>query len=794
MEKYFKRKSELELPLSSSTNRDDNSSKQRREEINLADLPSDPGLRPRITDYHPNDRDQVRRAYAQRGPRQPKEHIFPYKRYGIKDRRRFNKGWFTQFPTWLEYSIAKDAAFCLRCYLFKRDVGEQAGGDTFVSEGFSNWKCPEKLQTHEGGFNSSHQQASRMFDDLLKPKQSIQAFHFKQTDQARIEYRTRLNASIDCIRFLLRQGLAFRGHDESEDSSNQGNFLELLRFLADHNEDVKAVTLKNAPDNNKLISPAIQKDIVSAAAVETSNAIIMELGDAFFFFFFFFSVLIDESRDISTKEQMAVALRYVDKKGCVVERFLGIEHVTNTSALSLKAAVEDLFCRHGLSLSRLRGQGYDGASNMQGQFNGLKTLIMKENECAYYVHCFAHQLQLTLVAVAKNHNKIATFFNFVANVVNIVGGSCKRQDILKEKQATRVVQSVHNGVLRSGQGLNQETSLKRSCDTRWSSHYNTMISLIDMFPSIIDVLDTIAEDGASSEQKGEAEHLSHFIQSFGFVFNLHLMRSLLGVSNELSQALQRKDQDIVNAMKLVRMSKERLQIMRENGWSSLLDEVSTFCGINEIVVPNMDDIFLARGRSRRKAHGMTNLHYYRVELFYAIIDMQLQELNNRFTESNTELLLCVSCLSPFDFFATFDKQKLIRLAQFYPRDFSSSELMILSDQLDNYIFDVRSNIEFSKLEGICDLAQKMVETKKNGVYPLVYLLVSLALTLPVATATVERAFSAMKIVKNRLRSRMSDQWMNDSLIVYIEKDIFHSIDNEVIMQRFQNMKTRRNQL
>ena len=115
-------------------------------------------------------------------------------------------------------------------------------------------------------------------------------------------------------------------------------------------------------------------------------------------------------------------------------------------------------------------------------------------------------------------------------------------------------------------------------------------------------------------------------------------------------------------MKLVRMSKERLQIMRENGWSSLLDKVSTFCGINEIVVPNMDDIFLARGRSRNKAHGMTNLHYYRVELFYVVIDMQLQELNNRFTKSNTELLLCVSCLSPFDFFATFDKQKLIRLA------------------------------------------------------------------------------------------------------------------------------------
>jgi hypothetical protein len=306
---------------------------------------------------------------------------------------------------------------------------------------------------------------------------------------------------------------------------------------------------------------------------------------------------------------------------------------------------------------------------MQGQFNGLKTLIMKENESAYYMHCFAHQLQLALVAVAKNNNKIVTFFNFVANVVNIAGGSCKCLDLLKEKQATRVVESVHNGELSSGQGLNQETSLKRSCDTRWSSHYNTMISLIDMFPSIVDVLDAVAEDGATLELRGQAEHLSHFIQSFGFMFNLHLMKYILGVSNELSQALQRKDQDIVNAMKLIRISKERLQIMRENGWSSLLDEVSTFCGINKILVPNMDDIYVARGRLRRYTDGMTNLHFYRVELFYAIIDMQLQDLNNRFIESNTELLLCVSCLSPSDFFATFDKQKLIRLAQFYPEDF-----------------------------------------------------------------------------------------------------------------------------
>ena len=63
---------------------------------------------------------------------------------------------------------------------------------------------------------------------------------------------------------------------------------------------------------------------------------------------------------------------------------------------------------------------------MQSDINGLKTLILKENKSAFYVHCFAHQLQLTLVAVAKNNINIAEFFYVVSNLVTIVGSSGKR--------------------------------------------------------------------------------------------------------------------------------------------------------------------------------------------------------------------------------------------------------------------------------------------------------------------------------------------------------------------------------
>ena len=123
-------------------------------------------------------------------------------------------------------------------------------------------------------------------------------------------------------------------------------------------------------------------------------------------------------------------------------------------------------------------------------------------------------------------------------------------------------------------------------------------------------------------------------------------------------------------------------------------------------------MFLNRGRKRRKAQEITNLHHYRVELFCTILDMQLQELNNRFNETSTELLLCLSCLSPNESFSVFDKQKLVRLAQFYPRDFSTRDLMALEIQLDTYIMDMRDSEEFSGLKGISELAKRMVETKE----------------------------------------------------------------------------------
>ncbi|XP_073152995.1 uncharacterized protein [Henckelia pumila] len=700
--------------------------KKNRVEVDLPELQSDPGKRLKIIDFDSNIRERVRRKYYLDGSFQPREHEFPQTLIQ-RTLRRFNRAWFDEFK-WLEYSIEKDAAFCLYCYLFKNELGHQGGGDTF---------------------------------DLLNQEQHIETSLARSSEQNRQNYSIQLNAVIDCIRWLLAQGLPFRGHDESQNSINQ--------------------------------------DIVRACALETTNVILKELGDNFF------SILLDESRDVSVKEQLVV-LRFVDSKGCVVERLLGFKHVTSTTAQALKCALLDLLSAHGLSVSKIRGQGYDGASNMQGEINGLKALILKENECAYYVHCFAHQLQLALVVVAKNHINIASLFHLLCNIVNVVGGSCKRHDAFREKQAARIIQALENEEIIKGRGLNQESTLIRPSDTRWGSHYSTLLSLIQMFGYAIDVLDEIVEDGSHSDQRAEALRLvkdmqsfefvfnlqlmkSTFMQSFEFVFNLQLMKSILRITNDLSLALQRKDQDIGQAMLLVGICKKRIQGMRDDGWSILLDEVSNFCEKFHVDTPNMDDLYVGERRSRRKAKKVTNLHHYQVEFFNTIIDMQLQELNFRFNEVNTELLLSVACLNPSDSFAAFDRQKLVKLAQFYPKDFSPIQLLSLPDQLENFVMDMRMNFEASELQGLGDISRKMVQTRRDVAYPLVYKLVTLALILPVATATVQRAFSAMKIIKNRFRNRMGDEYLNDSLITYVEKDIFRSLSDDVIIIIFRKCQT-----
>ncbi|XP_019087367.1 PREDICTED: zinc finger MYM-type protein 1-like [Camelina sativa] len=560
-------------------------------------------------------------------------------------------------------------------------------------------------------------------------------------------------------------------------------FLELVKYTAGQNELVSKVVLENAPKNNQMICPEIQKDIVHCFAEEVIRFIIQEVDHDVF------CVLVDKSADVSDKEQMAVPFRFVDKHWTVKERFIGLVHVKETISASLKCAIDSLFAKHGLSMKQLRGQGYDGASNMKGEFNGLRSLILRENSSAYYIHCFAHQLELVVVAVAKKHFEVGDFFDMISVLVNVVGASCKRKDMIREEYRKRIEEVINRGEIKTGKGLNQ-LSLQRPGNTRWDSHYTTLLRLVDLFSIIIKVLEYIEKDGSDSTKRRQANGLLKYFNTFDFVFYLQLMLLILGLTNSLSVALQRKDQDILNAMSLVKSTKQQLCKLRDDGWDSLLTKVFAFCENHDTELLIMDDEFVDP-RKPRKRSNMTNLHHYQVECFYTVLDMQIQEFNDRFDEVNTELLGCVASLSPIDSFHEFDPLKVMRLSEFYPKDFTSVDRISLEHQLGLYIDNIREDERFANLKSLGDLAHVMVETRKYLSHPQVYQLLKLVLTLPIAIATVERCFSAMNIVKTSLRNRIGDKFLNDCLVSFIEKELFDKVTNDIVMKMFQDMKERR---
>nr|CAH65861.1 OSIGBa0126J24.6 [Oryza sativa] len=699
-------------------------------------LPFDPGERQPISSYPVNDQDAVRRSYIMKGPYQPYAHAFESRNIGNKP-RQFSPLWFYKYP-WIEYSVKKETAFCFVCYLFGKGRSKTSA---FVKGGWNNWNRTDALDLHVGGVASAHNAAQERYNLFITPHGAIDDKIVKVDNEERRLYKIRLTYSLRCLRFLLQQGLAFRGTTKVKSLTNRGNFIELLKWLAENNEEVDKFVLKNAPGNCTLTSPDIQKEIIQCCAMETRDQILEEIGDNYY------TILADESSDVSHKEQLALCLRYVDKSGRPCERFLGIVQVDDTTSSSLKEAIESLLTRHGLTMTQIRGQGYDGASNMKGEIKGLKTLVMKESPSAYYVHCFAHQLQLVLVAVAKENGDCVWFYDRVSLLLNIVGSSCKRHGMLRHQQYENVMKALECGILESGSGLNQEMGLPRPGDTRWGSHYKTVVNLIAMYPTIRDVLIALGRDTSARGDWPKIHIMVGVLESFDFIFYAHLMLDILGHTNELSECLQRKDQDILNAMSQVRLAKSKMQQMRSERWDSFLQRVTVFCNKYGIQVPAMEQNYVPYGRSARFAPDQTNDDHFRREVYIGVIDKISQELDNRFDEVNMELLTCMAALNPADSFASFEANKVHRLAEFYPDEFSSSELVRLDLQLERFIDDMRKDQMFKGLNSLVDLSVKLVETKRDKVYNWVYVLIQLVLLLPVATASVERIFSAMTFIK-----------------------------------------------
>jgi len=158
------------------------------------------------------------------------------------------------------------------------------------------------------------------------------------------------------------------------------------------------------------------------------------------------------------------------------------------------------------------------------------------------------------------------------------------------------------------------------------------------------------------------------------------------------------------------------------------------------------------------------------------------------------LLLAIACLNPTNSFSNFDKDKILRLARLYPKDFGDLAIEELACELDTLIANVHNDVRLSNMIGLVEFFRKLVQTKKHLSSPHLHLLLKLTLILSMSTTTVERVFSTIKFIKIKLRNRILDEFLIDTVITYFEIDLFQSLSNNDIMLYFQNMISHRGQL
>ncbi|KDO51959.1 hypothetical protein CISIN_1g039830mg, partial [Citrus sinensis] len=557
---------------------------------------------------------------------------------------------FLKFP-WLEYSISKDKAFCFPCYIFH---DKPSKNEVFIVDGVQNWKyvgCEKTCHfaQHERGHGSSHNDAMLKWSNLKDPSKHIDKTMNAQSSQQILENRLRLKTSIVATKWLAKQACAFRGHDESVNSLNRGNFIELIKLLVTMNEEINKVVLENAPKNTQYIAPKIQKELLNIIANKVRHKIREEVDDAKF------CIIIDEAVDESYKEQMVIILRYVDCDGFIRERFFEIVNVDETKALTLKNEICNMLAHYNLLVENLRGQWYDGASNMADEWNGLQYLFPND--------------------LSKEVHEVWLFFSKLSSIINFASASFKRYSELKSAREKEIIDLI---------------ALKE---------LETVNKFIEMFGATLEVLGKMINDGSNRDTHGEAKGAYREMKSFEFVFILLLLNKVLGISDILCRALQTKSLDILNA----------------------LNYISNF---------------------------------------------QLMELNSRFSEQTVELLTLSLALDPVDGFKSFDIDNICSLAEkFYPHNFTPNEL-----------------------------CRRFVETMKSQHYFLIDRLIRLVLTLPVSTATTERAFSTMKLIKTSLRSKMENEFFSDCMVIYVEREITNTVDSDSIIDYFYNLKSRKVQL
>lgn len=707
-------------------------------------------------------------------PKQPILESFP-----STNGRRFSTHLYKQHE-WIEYSEREDAIFCFSCRHFADNIlrkGEKMNHRTFIDKGFTKWRDAKALLLQHSQ-SERHMSSIKAWTDYknicLHKSVSIASQLCTSRSNEILENREHIKMLFKVAGFLGCQGLPFRGHDESVESSNKGNFIELLELLSEKNDNLKS---KMARRYGHYTSHEYQNDIISILGKKIKKSIIAEVKEARFF-----SLLVDETKDCSKKEQIVIILRYF-YEGCIKERAVGAYHMKDLTAASLSKFIIEILTSHGIDFNFCVGQCYDGASVMSGWANGVQAKVQEIAPNACYIHCYAHRLNLVLVDTISNILDIKDFFSVIQNLYTFICNSNTRYQLFIQCQKEL--------------GFKTILTLERNASTRWCYWYRSVTKIIKSYEAIIIVLELTSD--SHTEASPEAIGLKAKLESPKYILYLHIFESILGLTYNLSEQLQARETTLTRAASLISVVRNSLKEARsDEEWAKVFKKAEDFALLNNVnfekvparrkrkkkIPSKIRDFYLTCSIGKRDTEDECSLTFETLmkRKYFVIMDRISTEFDGRFT-SNLKLLNALEALDPKDksFLAA---DKIIDFSKFYANCFDDISLLSQLKTAKKYV-ETTGKKKCGILEALAAFE------KLPTAYSEVIKAIKISLTLPISTASNERFFSVLKRVKNHIRTTTGDDRLDSLLLMAVEQNLVKSLNPEELVNDFAKLRPRR---
>ncbi|XP_033123564.1 zinc finger MYM-type protein 1-like [Anneissia japonica] len=669
--------------------------------------------------------------------------------------------WFRTWP-FLHYVEGKDVVFCHTCVAAVKQVKlkfSNSMASAFVTKGFSNWKdATTTFRKHQQ--SKTHGKAVEVVLTLPKATKKVgelqNGAHSVQKEKA----RDMLLLILSSIRFLARQGLALRG-DGSDASSN---LIQLLTLRADDQPDILQWIHKSAC---KHTSPENQNEMLKLMAHQVLRQILQQINSSPFF-----TVMADGNTDRSNRVKLTLVIRWVNDNFVVSEECLGLYYLSATNAKSIVNAIKDTITLFKIPLTKLRGQCYDGCSNMAGAKAGVATMIQKIEPRAVFMHCYGHALNFAVGETIKQSKTMKDCLDTCYELLKFIKFSPKREAMLRDLKEELV---------------SDTPNVQTLCPTRWTVCAGDLASILANYDSIQLLWEAALCATPDTEMKARIRGVESQMQKFKFLFGLVLSELILRHTDKLSQTLQQPNLSSVEGHEVAMLTMKTLQ-----GIQSDPDGFNLFWESLELLrcQLDVDEPHLERKRKAPRwfeevsAPGEFPVsvkdEYRRV--YFEAFDHALNSIQSRFdqkgfkTFSKVEQLLFKACVG--ECFS----HELDEVCTFFYDDFDKDELKAELITL-HQLYDSTVGKEAPSINNI----RKTMLTLSSSQMMLIKTasrLFQLLLILPATNTTSELSFSSLRRIKSYLSCTMEQDRLNHLMILHNHQDLCDSLDLKTIANEY----------